>query len=72
MAKPKVRKRKKKPAKPGPREPVIPISAPPIERRGMADLARLGQALSLEPLVRQRRQELDDLARLMGGTPRGR
>lgn len=54
------------------RQPVPVVAAPPIEHRGTAQLARLGQELRLAPVVDQRRAELDDIAALMTGRPRPR
>jgi hypothetical protein len=69
-AQPKARKRR--PRRQAAAAPVRPVAAPPIERRGEAALARLGESLRLEPAVARRIDELAGLASVMSGIPRGR
>ena len=68
------RRKKRKPARvsyqAAKAKPVPVVAAKPIERRGESQLVRLGQAMRLEPVVKQRREELADLESLMRSKPR--
>jgi hypothetical protein len=70
-ARPKVRKARKRRKPPGTKMDTVRVTpAPPQPApRGMDELAQLGQRLRLEPIVAQRRAELDELAALMSSTP---
>jgi hypothetical protein len=65
-------KRKRKPKRKARAEPVRVTAAPPIERRGERELARLGRQLRVESEVARRQAQLADLAAVMQGIPRGR